>query len=39
MKQKGYTLAELMAVVAIIAWLTVGGLIVYAAIHFVMKFW
>lgn len=39
MKQKGYTLLDLLAIVAILAWLTAIGGVVYLAWHFIAKFW
>lgn len=37
--QKGYTLAELLISIVGLAILALIGLGIYAAIHFIMKFW
>lgn len=39
MNNKGYTVIELMAVIAVILSLAVTGGLVYAAFHFISKFW
>jgi type II secretory pathway pseudopilin PulG len=38
-KQMGYTLAELVMVIWILLCLVGAGFLVYAAIHFILKFW
>lgn len=39
MKNKGFTLTELIILLSTIVSLFLGGFIMYALIHFIMKFW
>jgi prepilin-type N-terminal cleavage/methylation domain-containing protein len=37
--QKGFTLLELIIVIAMLGAISFGGFMVYAACHFIAKFW
>lgn len=39
-KQKGFTAVELViAVFGLLAWITVVGLVIWVAVHFISKLW
>lgn len=38
-KLPGFTLVELMAVLAILFWMVVTGGVIWVAVHFISKFW
>ena len=39
MKQSGFTVVELFIVLSFVATLTLAGFAIWAAVHFILKFW